>query len=312
MGAASPAPSAQQAPGELTPRLDAARSAYKARRFQDAHREIAAALALVHADRARQAEALAAMPPPARFRAGIEVPQPERTRNVPPRFPIEALRAGVAGFVAVEAVIDERGRVTDAKVVRSVRELDRAALSAVREWRFTPTVKDGKPAEVVALFLTNFTARTSPQVLDDVDFGAFYHAHEHYLLAGVALARALGTVNSEVASCSDAIPVGSAPPAGADPAKPAPTLIQEPVKIKDVRPVYPAVMQDVMRGAKVTLEAVIDKQGAVTCLHVREGDPFFDQSAIDAVKQWAFKPTLADGVPVAVVMTVTVTYSVTR
>ena len=300
LGAAvTDAAQAPAAEGEFARRLDAARAAYTERRFLDSHRELSAALSMTRAGRERQAKAVAAMPPPALPRSGIDVPHPTRTRNVPFRFPIQALRAGATGFVAVETVIDERGRVKTAKVVRSVRHLDQAALSAVRDWEFAPTLRDGKPTEVLAVFLANFTARTSPQVLDELQFAAYYHANEEYLAAEAALMRALPIVQGDVAACGDALPVGGPS-----------SVIREPAKLKDVRPTYPEIMKDLMREARVTLNAVIDRQGAVTCVHVQQGDPFFDQSAVDAVKQWLFTPTLLDGKPVEVLMTVTVKYSV--
>jgi protein TonB len=60
-----------------------------------------------------------------------------------------ALAARIQGVVGLEMVIDEEGRVADAKVVRSVPPLDRAAVDAVLQWRFTPTMFSGAPARVV-------------------------------------------------------------------------------------------------------------------------------------------------------------------
>ncbi len=63
------------------------------------------------------------------------------------------------------------------------------------------------------------------------------------------------------------------------------------------------------RSAVIILEAVISREGGVTCVRVLRGDPFFDQAAVDAVRQWRFTPTLVGGAPVPVVMTVTVNFS---
>jgi protein TonB len=51
--------------------------------------------------------------------------------------------------VIVEAVIDETGKVSDVRVLRSVRLLDDAAREAVRKWRFTPTLLNGTPVPIV-------------------------------------------------------------------------------------------------------------------------------------------------------------------
>ena len=66
--------------------------------------------------------------------------------NPTPRYPSEALRAGVGGTVMVRASVDANGVPTDVAVVERSghRELDRAALGAVRKWRFEPAMRNGK------------------------------------------------------------------------------------------------------------------------------------------------------------------------
>jgi TonB family protein len=85
-------------------------------------------------------------------------PTPQRVRDVPPVYPPVAVQAGVQGVVAVEAAIDERGRVTDARVVRSAHwVLDQSALNAVRQWEFAPAVVDGARIPVVITAHVNFS-----------------------------------------------------------------------------------------------------------------------------------------------------------
>lgn len=59
----------------------------------------------------------------------------------PPRYPMDALRAGTSGQVVVEISIGGDGDVTNARVVQSTppRVFDRAALTAVKRWKFEPT-----------------------------------------------------------------------------------------------------------------------------------------------------------------------------
>lgn len=83
---------------------------------------------------------------------GLEPPK----REDMPRYPEDAKRAGVQGVVQVEIVIDEGGRVRDARVVRSVPMLDQAALDGVRRWRFEPTIVKGKPVAVRMVVMVNF------------------------------------------------------------------------------------------------------------------------------------------------------------
>jgi protein TonB len=72
-------------------------------------------------------------------------------------MPPEASAAGITGIVIVEITIDETGKVSDARIVRSIPMLDAAALETVREWQFEPTIVDGKPVPVKTTVTVNFT-----------------------------------------------------------------------------------------------------------------------------------------------------------
>jgi TonB family protein len=89
-------------------------------------------------------------------RGGSTVTPPVKLRNVPPRYPDDALRSRIEGLVIIEAVIDQRGDVVDAQVLRSVPPLDRAALEAVRQWRFKPATRDGQPIPVAMAVTVTF------------------------------------------------------------------------------------------------------------------------------------------------------------
>jgi protein TonB len=59
--------------------------------------------------------------------------------RVVPEYPRRARLAGIEGEVVLEVVVDRYGRVaSDVKVVTAVPELERAAIDAVRKWRFRP------------------------------------------------------------------------------------------------------------------------------------------------------------------------------
>jgi protein TonB len=57
------------------------------------------------------------------------------------------------------------------------------------------------------------------------------------------------------------------------------------------------------------IEATIDEEGKVADARVVKSVPLLDQAAIDAVRQWEYQPSLLNGVPTAVVMTVTVKFT---
>jgi len=84
--------------------------------------------------------------------------------------------------------------------------------------------------------------------------------------------------------------------------------IKEPKKVHNVSPAYPDIAKQARVQGIVILECTISPQGKVTDVKVLRGIPLLDQAAIDAVKQWVYTPTLLNGVPVPVIMTVTVNF----
>jgi protein TonB len=83
------------------------------------------------------------------IRVGGTVRQPQKVRDVKPVYPQLALISRVEGVVIIEATIGADGRVVNARVLRTAHLLDSAALEAVRQWEFTPTLLNGVPVPVI-------------------------------------------------------------------------------------------------------------------------------------------------------------------
>jgi periplasmic protein TonB len=98
-------------------------------------------------------------PPPAPklVRVGPGVKEPVRVSGAPPEYPLVAREARVQGTVILEAVINDRGRIERVRVLRSQPLLDAAAISAVQNWRYTPTLLNGVPVSVLMTITINFT-----------------------------------------------------------------------------------------------------------------------------------------------------------
>jgi len=79
--------------------------------------------------------------------------------------------------------------------------------------------------------------------------------------------------------------------------------------IYEVKPVYPPVARITRTQGRVVLEAVISKQGTIDTLRVLSGHPVLAQAALDAVKQWKYRPTILNGDPIEALTTVTVTFT---
>jgi protein TonB len=91
------------------------------------------------------------------IRVGGNIKAPIKLRNVNPVYPPIALASGVQGVVIIEARIEPDGTVGEAQILRSIPLLDEAALDAVRQWQFTPTLLNGEPVPVLMTTTVNFT-----------------------------------------------------------------------------------------------------------------------------------------------------------
>jgi periplasmic protein TonB len=85
--------------------------------------------------------------------------------------------------------------------------------------------------------------------------------------------------------------------------------VQEPRIVQLVRPVYPSLAKAIHLQGAVVIDSVIDTKGDVTQMKLVSGPPLLVTAAFDAVRQWKYQPTLLNGTPVAVEMTVTVHFN---
>ena len=85
--------------------------------------------------------------------------------------------------------------------------------------------------------------------------------------------------------------------------------VQQGNLITQVKPVYPAIAKAARISGAVVLQAEISKQGTIENLRVISGHPMLVQNALDAVKQWRYKPYLLNGEPVPVETTITVNFT---
>ncbi len=79
--------------------------------------------------------------------------------------------------------------------------------------------------------------------------------------------------------------------------------------IHKVQPSYPPLARQARIQGQVVLQAVISKDGAIEGLKLISGHPMLAPAAIDAVKQWRYKPYILNGEPVEVDTTITVNFT---
>ena len=85
--------------------------------------------------------------------------EPRRIKNVPPKYPPAAMAAKVQGTVILEVLIDLKGNVGRARSLKPAPGLEAAALDAVQQWTYSPSLVAGKPVSVQMVVTVTFTLR---------------------------------------------------------------------------------------------------------------------------------------------------------
>jgi TonB family protein len=94
---------------------------------------------------------------------GAALTPPKKTKYVKPVYPKAALDARVQGEVLLEIVIGTDGRVVDARILKSVPQLDQAAIEATLAARYEPVEINGLPVRVISLVTHTFSFRTTTE-----------------------------------------------------------------------------------------------------------------------------------------------------
>ncbi len=99
---------------------------------------------------------------PAAIELAALIRPPKKIKDVPPAYPAIAQQARVQGVVILEARVDEGGNVSHTHVLRSIPLLDQAAIDAVKQWQYTPTLMNGVAVPIIMTVTVNFSL--TPQV----------------------------------------------------------------------------------------------------------------------------------------------------
>jgi TonB family protein len=276
------------------------------------------------------------------------------------------------GTVMIEATLDSKGEVSDARVLSGPEELRRGALQSVLGWHyaagpsrvqatvsFGPLPAPQSRAEASIGERTAVTWPTPPATLksvqiigasdelaqqvravlpihegDQIDegsmrqmMGAVRQIDSHFteslslnenneatlrlLLAAPRLAGSVTTIDRMP-------PPAIVPPAPQSAPSSTPQRIrvggnvQQANLITKVTPAYPALAKDARIQGVVHFAVAIGKDGTVQNVEVLSGHPLLVPAAMEAVKQWIYRPTLLNGNPVEVITTVDVTFTLSQ
>ena len=226
-----------------------------------------------------------------------ENPIPRRTFTVTPAYPAEASGINAVGTVSLVATLDETGRVVE---IRKAREplvltqtpnpnptasriageaLLRDAAGALRRWTYDP------PAKGPIAFTVSFSFKPGADALSS----------QSTTVTPPPLTASTAGLTAATSGATQPVRVGG--------------QIKAPTQINKVQPIYPADALAARVQGIVIMEVTIGVDGRVTDPRVLRSVPLLDQAAINAVRQWMYTPTLMNGVPVPVIMTVTVTFN---
>ena len=248
-----------------------------------------------------------------------ENPAPRRVTSPAPVYPPEARPSGVSAEVTVRLTVDESGAVAEARqfglwlsasgdqlrdLIGGARSPNveegnmlgdaflRSALDAARLWTFEP------PAEAPVVFNVRFQfspVRETQGVIVNAD---------RDVMAERARARAQAQADEALRQDPNWPPTT----AGVAPIRVGGSF-RPPMQTKHVSPVYPPGAADQTVQGIVMVDVLIGPDGRVAAARILSSIPFLDQSVLDAVRQWEYQPTLLNGVPVPVIMTVTVFFT---
>jgi protein TonB len=110
---------------------------------------------------------------------------------------------------------------------------------------------------------------------------------------------------------SNAVGDETAPQVGGGPQRVGGDIVP-PTKLVHVAPVYPEIARVARVSGVVVLDCTIDPGGNVVDVRVLSGNPLLAPSAVAAVSRWTYTPSRLNGVPVSVLMTVTVRFDLRR
>ena len=210
-----------------------------------------------------------------------------------PVYPPDAKAQGIAGAVVMHAIIDRDGHVENLTVVAGNALLADAALDAVKTWIYKPYLLNGQPTEVDTTITVNFNLGSGPATMP----GDPPHGNGGPAAGGQPGGVAGGTNPSAL------------PPRGGSYRPDGPVRISAGVmagqKLSGQLPVYP---EGTSTTGGFVLHIIIGKDGSVKSLEAVHGSPAVTAAAIDAVKDWKYKPYLLNGEPVEVDTTVMISY----
>jgi len=189
---------------------------------------------------------------------------------VPIKYPQAAQQTNTQGVVVIKMAVNESGDVESADILSGDPGLASATTEDVKQWKFQPYIKNGKPVRVSTSLTFKF-AIADDKCTNGMKQATVTTPFEHKVTA----------TEKEMQGYI----------------------------CKKVPATYPRMAQLARVSGDVVLAATIGKDGVAQSLHVLStASPLLNQSAIDAVKQWRYRPYLVSGEALEVETTITIAF----
>lgn len=189
-------------------------------------------------------------------------------------YPPEAKAKGIEGTAVVKISVDETGSVDKTEVVSGDPILAASCADALKQWRFKPYIKNGKPVRVAASLPCNFAASNDvPPVLSIQDLSDRQKPTN---------ARNMGVARQTAPPDSESL-----------------------VLIKKVKATYPMEAETGQLQGEVVVKLLVDETGEVAQTTVVSGNSVLASSVVDAVKKWRFEPFVRNGKSIKVSTVIT-------
>ena len=267
-------------------------------------------------------------------------------------YPAEALAKGTEGSVVVQAKLDANGEVIDAAVLSGPDELRKGVLQSILAWHFDksaasttrlvnidfakPATTPLAPAAIVQSQPVQVRLPAMNGALDSIEVTGLsdiakaellaqlpVHAGDPFSLQTMAQTQnAVRQFDRHLSVSTTNSPAGGRALRIAAPAQVSSAATSVAVRvaggvqaanlINQVRPEYPPLARAARVQGTVSLNATIGKDGNVQDLKVMSGPPLLIQAAMDAVKKWAYRPTLLNNNPVEVATTIDVSFTLSE
>lgn len=234
----------------------------------------------------------------AQVRVSRDVSQVLVVKRVQPEYPQEAREKRIQGDVVLHIVVSREGVAGKADLVSGHPLLAAAAIDAVKQWKYQPYSMNGHPVGMDTEAVVSFSLEAGeghpgdavhPDTTPPVATGVVGDAP-----GGIPPAQTSGVVGGIISSRPGASAV----------ATPLRVRVSQGVAqgllVKRVSPEYPLQARLGRIQGAVFLHVIISKTGDVATVGLISGHPSLAPAAIDAVKQWKYKPYLLDGKPVEV------------